>query len=133
MTDIFTVDDRLVWAFRGFELVGAVLCAIVTCQTIHDPACKSASPLLRDVRSGALLVTCSALVFSSVCFSIESMMAAMFFGAMNFVFNSMALKQRERYPPNSSKHIHALGGRRFAFRPSAFEALRRDQHHDAAE
>jgi hypothetical protein len=131
-TIYFCVNHALLWAFRGFEAVGAFLVGYVLCQTERDPACKKASWLLHEARRVGLLATSSSLMYCAVCFSIEAMMAVIFFGALNFVFNSVALKEREN-PPNSSTPVHVLGGRRFAFRPSAFEAIRRDHHHDAAE
>lgn len=127
---VFTVDYRLMYAFRAFEVVGAILCGVVAWQTEHDTACKSAPPLLRDMRRIFLLATSSVLMLSAACFSIESMMVAVIFGELNFVWNAIALRVRRKRPPDGRAPIHVLGGRRIAFRPlmmfSLFRKARRD-------
>jgi hypothetical protein len=127
----FTVDYRLMYAFRAFEVIGAILCGIVAWQTDQDAACKSAPVFLQDIRRAGLLATSSVLLISAACFSIESMMAAMIFGALNFVWNAIALKQRRKRPPDGRAPVHVLGGRRIAFRPLVMSSLFRKARRDA--
>jgi hypothetical protein len=133
MTDPYlvtlTVDSRLAYAFRALEVLAAFLPGIVAWQTDRDAACKTAPPMLHDLRGAGMLATSSVLLISAACFSIESMMAAIVFGVLNFIFNSIALRQREKRPPSNPRRIHALGGRGFSFRPLLF--MIRKAHRDS--
>jgi hypothetical protein len=126
----FTVDARLMYAFRAFLVLAAIIPIIVAWQTDRDHACKQASPRLQDVRRAGFIITSCILWICAACFSIETMMAAIFFGAINFVCNSIALRQREKHPPNSRTPVHALGGRRVAFRPLMFGEMSRKNNTD---
>jgi hypothetical protein len=115
-TMVFSVDARLVEMYRASAWVLGLLPAYVWWKTHRDAACSRNSPMVRRIRGWGLLATGSILIVSSVCFSIEILIFVIFLGAVNFVINAYALWQRAHYP-NDRTPVHAIGGRRIAFRP----------------
>jgi hypothetical protein len=133
MTDatfmVFSIDARIVCAYRWFAIIASFLPMYVWWRTNRDQACARNSPIVRRIRGYGLLATSSILIVSASCFSIEMLTFIIVLGAMNFAINAYALRQRSS-TPNNKTPVHVLGGNRIAFRPvSLFDSLWRKNDH----